>query len=248
MAYAVNALLPVVTNVWWDALPEPEEIQATARWPDVLCRTVPGPDGDRLHDVFREALRLAGDYERGGPSRAQPPPLLLAGGGTPLPPTPPPPPPGDDRVRLRDHIAAELGSTINLQACLAVSLSPLLAPPDHWRPSTLVGWVLPPPPPPALPPPPPSCCCDAGTSNPIQGPCVWRWRMSHACASTGTRRRLAGRRSADLRDPPHGGSIAGDARLGSGLEMASILGAPLESRGGRGHLGGTGRGVGILVR
>ena len=94
MAYAVHALLPVVTDVWWAALPQPEEIQATARWPDVLRRTVPGPDRDRLHEVFPEALRLAGDWERGGPLRARPLPLTLAGGGTPLPPPPPPPPPG----------------------------------------------------------------------------------------------------------------------------------------------------------
>ena len=93
MAYAVHALLPVVTDVWWAALPGPEEVQTTARWPDVLRRAVPEPDRDRLHELFHEALCLAKNWERGGPLRARPPPTPLAGGGTPLPPTLPPPPP-----------------------------------------------------------------------------------------------------------------------------------------------------------
>ena len=50
---------------------------------------------------------------------------------------------------------------INVQACLAAPLAPLHAPPDHWRPSTWVGWVLPPPTPPVgateAAPPPPRC-------------------------------------------------------------------------------------------
>ena len=37
---------------WWAALPEPGEIHATARWPDVLRHNDPGPDRDFLHEVF----------------------------------------------------------------------------------------------------------------------------------------------------------------------------------------------------
>ena len=94
MADAVHALLPMVTEAWWAVLPEPGEVHAMAWWPDVLRRIGPGSGRDRLHEVFQEALRLAGDWEQGGPPRARPPPLPLARGGTPLPPTPPPPPPG----------------------------------------------------------------------------------------------------------------------------------------------------------
>ena len=38
VAYAVHALLAVVTDVWWAVLPEPGEVHATARWPDALRR------------------------------------------------------------------------------------------------------------------------------------------------------------------------------------------------------------------
>ena len=46
-----------------------------------------------MYEVSRETLRLAGDWEQGGPERAPPPALPRARGGTPLPMAPPPPPP-----------------------------------------------------------------------------------------------------------------------------------------------------------
>ena len=93
VAYDVHALLRVVTDVWWAVLPEPGEVHATALWPDALSRAGPGPVQDRMYEVFSETLRLAGDWERGGPERAPPPALPRARGGTLLPPAPPPPPP-----------------------------------------------------------------------------------------------------------------------------------------------------------
>ena len=93
MAYAVHALLPVVTDVWWAVLPEPGEVHATALWPDALRRAGPGPVQDRMYKVFQETLRLAGDWERGGPERAPPPALPRARAGTMLLQAPPPPPP-----------------------------------------------------------------------------------------------------------------------------------------------------------
>ena len=84
VAYAVHALLPVVTDVWWAVLPEPAEVHATALWPDALNRAGPAPHQDRMCEVFRETLRLAGDWERGGPERALPLALPRARGVTPL--------------------------------------------------------------------------------------------------------------------------------------------------------------------
>ena len=92
VTYAVHALLPVVTDVWWAVLPQPGEVHATALWPDALNRAGPGPVQDRMYEVFQETLHLAGDWERGGPERAPPPALPRARGGTPLPAPPPPPP------------------------------------------------------------------------------------------------------------------------------------------------------------
>ena len=94
MAYAVHDLLPEVSDVWWAVLPEPGEVHATALWPDALRRAVPGAARDRMYEVFRETLRLAGDWERGGHARAPAPALPCARGGTPLPTAPPSPPPG----------------------------------------------------------------------------------------------------------------------------------------------------------
>ena len=93
VAYAVHALLPVVTDEWWAVLPEPGEVYATALWPNALSRAGPGPARDRMYQVFQETLRLAGDWERGGPERAPPPALPRARGGAPLLPAPTPPPP-----------------------------------------------------------------------------------------------------------------------------------------------------------
>ena len=95
VANLVHALLPLVTNVWGTTLPEQGKIHATARWPDVLRRVDPGLHRDLLHDVAKEARRLAGGWEQGHPPRTPPPPppMLLAAGGPPPPPTPPPPPP-----------------------------------------------------------------------------------------------------------------------------------------------------------
>ena len=91
----VHALLPLVTEGWWATVPEPGEIHATARWPDVLRRTDTGLHVDLLRKVAEEARRLAGGWEQGDPPRTPaPPPLPPAKGGPPPPPTPPPPPPG----------------------------------------------------------------------------------------------------------------------------------------------------------
>ena len=49
-----------------------------------------GPDRDHMHKVFRETLRLAGDWQQAGHLRAKPPAPPLAHGRTPLPPTPHP--------------------------------------------------------------------------------------------------------------------------------------------------------------
>ena len=94
VAYAVHDLLPEVSNVWWAVLPEPGEVHVTALWPDALRRAGPGAARDRMYEVFRETLRLAGDWERGGVARAPAPALPRARGGTPLPTAPPSPPPG----------------------------------------------------------------------------------------------------------------------------------------------------------
>ena len=94
VAYAVHDLLPEVSDVWWAVLPEPGEVHATALWPDALRRAGPGAARDRMYEVFRETLRLAGDWERGGLARALAPALPRARGGTPLPTAPPSPPPG----------------------------------------------------------------------------------------------------------------------------------------------------------
>ena len=51
VANAVHALLPLVSDVWWATLPEPGEIHATARWPDVLRRFDPSAVRDLLHEV-----------------------------------------------------------------------------------------------------------------------------------------------------------------------------------------------------
>ena len=67
-------------------------------------------------------------------------------------------------VRLPDRGAARLRSKINLQACLAAPLTPLLTPPDHWRASVWGGWVLP------LFPPPPSAWA-AGDARPLPPRC-----------------------------------------------------------------------------
>ena len=98
MAYAVHALLPVVIDVSWATLPEPEEIQATARWPDVLRRTVPEPDWDRLHKVFQELSASPGIGSGVAPrTRGRPPcRLLVAGHRFPL--RRPLRRPGEDRV------------------------------------------------------------------------------------------------------------------------------------------------------
>ena len=72
VAYAVHALLPVVSDVWWAVLPEPGEVHATALWPDALRRAGPGAARDRMYEVFRETLRLAGDWERGACPSARP--------------------------------------------------------------------------------------------------------------------------------------------------------------------------------
>ena len=145
VAWAVHALLPLVTDVWWTALLEPGEIRATAWWPDVLRRTEPGPDPDRLHEVHRGALRVA-TGSRAAPRVGSPRPYRwpVAGHCFTLSRTlhrPARPPWEGNPVRLPDHGAAGLGLKINLQACLAAPLSPLLAPPDNWRPSIWVGWV-----------------------------------------------------------------------------------------------------------
>ena len=93
VAYAVHALLPTVSDVWWAVPPEPGEVHATALSPDALRGAGPGAARDRMYEVFREALRLEGDRERGGLARAPAPALPRARGGMPLPPVPPPPPP-----------------------------------------------------------------------------------------------------------------------------------------------------------
>ena len=94
MAAEVHALLLRLSDVWWATLLEPEEVRATARWLDVLRRVPPAPNRDFLHEVAREADRLAEGWEHGRPPRLPAPPLPLAASG-PLPPsTPPPPPPG----------------------------------------------------------------------------------------------------------------------------------------------------------
>ena len=41
VAVEVHALLPRLTDVWWAALPEPGQVGATARWPDILRRVPP---------------------------------------------------------------------------------------------------------------------------------------------------------------------------------------------------------------
>ena len=75
VAYAVHDLLPEVSDVWWAVLPEPGEVHATALWPDALRRARPGVARDRMYEVLRETLRLAGDWERGGLARAPAPAL-----------------------------------------------------------------------------------------------------------------------------------------------------------------------------
>ena len=71
MGYAVHAHhLCLVTDVWWAGLPEPGEVHATALWPGALSRAGPGPVQDRIYEAFRETLRLAGHWERGGPECA----------------------------------------------------------------------------------------------------------------------------------------------------------------------------------
>ena len=93
VAYDVHALLPVVTEVWWAVLPEPGGVHATAMWPDAPSRAGPGPVQDRMYELFPETIRLAGDWERGGPERAPPPAVPRACGGKPLRQAPPPLPP-----------------------------------------------------------------------------------------------------------------------------------------------------------
>ena len=95
----MHALLPLVTDVWLAALPELEEVRATARWPDVLRRVDPGLHPNLLHEVAREASRLAEGWEHGRPPGLLVPPLPPAAGGVPPPPTPSPPP-ASRRARL----------------------------------------------------------------------------------------------------------------------------------------------------
>ena len=48
VAYAVHALLLVVTDVWGAVMPESGEVHATALWPDPLRSAGPGPVHDPL--------------------------------------------------------------------------------------------------------------------------------------------------------------------------------------------------------
>ena len=72
-------------------LPEPGEVWATARWPDVLRRVDPSPHRDLPHEVAREAGRLADGWEHGRPPRLPAPPCRLPLAGRRLLPRPPPP-------------------------------------------------------------------------------------------------------------------------------------------------------------
>ena len=94
VANAVHALLPLVSDVWWAILPEPGEIHATARWPNVLCRVDLGLHQDVVHQVAQEGRRHASGWEQGRPPHTPTPLLPLAKGGPPPPATLRPPPPG----------------------------------------------------------------------------------------------------------------------------------------------------------
>ena len=109
------------------------------RWPDVLRRVDSGLHRDLLHEVGKEACRLAGGWEQGHPPRTPPPPppcrLPKAGRHLPLRrPLHHPAPPLYAGVHRRppDHGAANPGAEINLQACFAAPLAPPFAPSDHW--------------------------------------------------------------------------------------------------------------------
>ena len=101
-----------------------------------------------MYEVFRETLRLAGDWERGGPKRAPPLPYRAPVAERRSPRRrplrrPARPPLDGDRARLPDHGAAGLGSIVNLHACLAAPLTSLPAPCDQRQTILCGGWGLP---------------------------------------------------------------------------------------------------------
>ena len=131
----MHALLPPVNDVWWATPPEPREIHATAQWPDVLRHDDLGLDHDLMHEVFPEAVCLAGKWEKGCSPRAREPPGPPAAcrrraTTSPYADFPPPgaPPWGRDRHRPPDHGATSPGAEINVQACFA---APLAHPSHH---------------------------------------------------------------------------------------------------------------------
>ena len=94
VAYAVHALLPVVSDVWWAVLPEPGEVHATALWPDALGRAGPGGPGTACARSSGRPPASRATGSAAGLARAPAPALPRARGGKPLPTAPPPPPPG----------------------------------------------------------------------------------------------------------------------------------------------------------
>ena len=103
----------------------------------ILARGLPGSSPPRW------------EWEQGRSSRARvhaPPPAACRRRAC----TSPYAAPSTHRHRPLDHGAAGPGSEINLHPCFAAPVAPPLAPSNHWRLSTWVGWVLPPSSPPPL--------------------------------------------------------------------------------------------------
>ena len=154
----MHSLLPRVIDVRWAALPEPGEVWATTRWPDLLCRVPPGPRRDLLHKVAREADRLAEGWEHNQHPRTLVPPLAACRRQTAASSHAAPPPPpnlparlpwaGDLRrlLGLGASGPSGLGATADLRACdVAPPLNPPLTSFDRQPLSWWVGLVPPPP-------------------------------------------------------------------------------------------------------
>ena len=151
VAYAVHALLPVVTEVWWAVLPEPG--RSTPRRCGPTPSAAPGRGRSKTactrSSGIPSASRATGSEVAPSVRRRLPCRAPVAERRCPRrrPLRRPARPPLDgDRARLPYLGAARLGPTVNLQACLAAPLTSLPAPCDQRRAVLCGGWGLPPSP------------------------------------------------------------------------------------------------------